>query len=509
MANPTLSRKIPTLLHQRVEQLRSGQARPLLILFTIFCFLALVWGTVPSLDWPAKVVLSAFGVAAIAWSTTGLNATYIALAAAFACTLALSDHGVEVGLSSLADDTVLLIVGAFVLAAAIGATGLSERFVNRMIRLTPTLSSLCFALTGTLLILSLFVPSTSGRAALMVPTFLALRNHLNHEGAIRAIAILIPAIIVLSSSSTLVSSGANLVAAETVSKLTGQHISYADWLLVHLPLAIVSCLVTCWAILHVFVDRASRSMDISLFLATEPAPSPVSKRQSSKAYSTVFVVGVVCLVLAGWMTHDWHRIPAGMVALAGALLVTLPGISPIGFKEAIKGIDWSLILFLAASLQIGLAIIDSGLADWAVNLLLTSTDQSALGPLSAIILLTLIGLCAHLVITSRTARTAAFLPPVLLIAMSFGLDVIAVTHLMAVALGYCLTLIVGSKALVIFSEVGGTNFSQRDLLHLSNYLIPIHIFLFLSFVFVVWPMLGVSVIEPAGVTGIILPVPVL
>ena len=489
-------------------QLRSGQTRPLLILFATFCFLVLVWGAIPSLDWPAKVVLSAFGLAAIAWSTTGLNATYVALAAAFACTLALSEHGVEMGLSALADDTVLLIVGAFVLAAAIGATGLSERFVSRIIRLTPTLSSLCFALTAALLILSLFVPSTSGRAALMVPTFLALRNHLNHEGAVRAIAILIPAIIVLSSSSTLVSSGANLVAAETVSRLTGQHISYADWLLIHLPLAAISCLATCWAVLHVFVDRASRSMDISQFLAAEPALGQTDASATKRSHSTTFVIGVICLVLAGWMTHDWHRLPAGMVALAGALLVTLPGISPIGFKDAIKGIDWSLILFLAASLQIGLAIIDSGLADWAVNLLLTSTDQSALGPVSAIVLLTLIGLCAHLVITSRTARTAAFLPPVLLVAMSFGLDAIAVTHLMAVALGYCLTLIVGSKALVIFSEVGGTNFSQRDLLRLSNYLIPIHFFLFLGFVFVVWPMLGVSVIVPVGVTGIILPVPV-
>jgi sodium-dependent dicarboxylate transporter 2/3/5 len=70
-----------------------------------------------------------------------------------------------------------------------------------------------------------------------------------------------------------------------------------------------------------------------------------------------------------------------------------------------------------------------------------------------------------------------------------------------IATGYCLTLTVSAKSLIVFSGAAGTAFAQRDLLRLSAILLPVHLVLLIVFSIYIWPLLGLPLQPPASAVG--------
>ena len=83
------------------------------------------------------------------------------------------------------------------------------------------------------------------------------------------------------------------------------------------------------------------------------------------------IAGIVlafALVLL-WCSESLHGLDNATVALLGALAVTAPRIGALTFKQAVKGVDWNLLVFMAACLQLGDALVHSGGAAWAIEAL--------------------------------------------------------------------------------------------------------------------------------------------
>jgi di/tricarboxylate transporter len=106
---------------------------------------------------------------------TRVDDTYVTLGAAVALVLTgvLSTDGL---FATLGDDTVWLLLAAFVIAAGVTDSGLATRataFIASAAR-TPRQH----LLTAALVVTTFAVPSTSGRAALALPIFLCLARAL-------------------------------------------------------------------------------------------------------------------------------------------------------------------------------------------------------------------------------------------------------------------------------------------------------------------------------------------
>ena len=169
----------------------------------------------------------------------------------------------------------------------------------------------------------------------------------------------------------------------------------------------------------------------------------------------------------------------------------MPNVGVLSFKDAVKRVEWNLVLFMAATLVLSEALIKSGAAEWLVNQMFTAWGgHSSLTPTSLVISVAVISLLAHLVITSRTARSSVLVPLVILLAISLGYNATAFAFLSTAAAGFCLTLPVSAKPLAIFSQLEGSTFKPRDQLLLSGVLFPIHIGLLMVFAIYIWPMLG-------------------
>lgn len=202
---------------------------------------------------------------------------------------------------------------------------------------------------------------------------------------------------------------------------------------------------------------------------------------------------VIAALIALWLTEPLHGIDSALVALIGALAVTAPAAGSVAFKDALKQVDWNILIFLAATLELGEALIESGGARWLVGHLFELLSASvASSPVLVFGVVAAISLLSHLVITSRTARSSVLVPLVVLLGASLGYDPALLAFMSTAAAGFCLTLPVSAKPVLMFRQLDRPTFDSGDLLRLSRVLLPVHFALLLAFSLFVWPALGMS-----------------
>ena len=260
-------------------------------------------------------------------------------------------------------------------------------------------------------------------------------------------------------------------------------ISYLKWLLYGFPLGAAASYIVCFVVSRVFLDRELRSRVLDI---PPRASSPFNRQEKT----TLFIAGLLMLL---WLTSDWHGLEIATVTALGSLLLTLPRVGVLKWKKAVENVPWNLIIFVGAALILGRALTDSGASTWLIERLLTFADMRSGQPTFLIlIVLTILALTSHIYMTSHVARAAAFLPPVLALSRSLGLNQTAAIFIVTVALDYSMTLPVSSKALLMFQELTVETYSPEDLLKLSALLLPLHLILFVLFYYGYWKWIGLA-----------------
>jgi di/tricarboxylate transporter len=394
---------------------------------------------------------------------------------------------------SLGHSLIGLMLASFVIAAAANTTGLSQGLATAVARRARSVEQLCYWLTAANLVTALFVPATSARAALMAPVFLALNQHLNEPRVGKVLALVFPTAILLSAAASLTGAGAHLLTADLVAQLGGERLDFLRWLTLGLPFALVSSFGSTWVILHLFLTEPERRQALTLqsgwMNGGEPAAPEVSRL---KRY---YVLGVILAMIGLWATTGLHGLNNSLVAVLGALAVTWPGLGPISLKKGLKAVEWGLLLFLAAALELGESLVRTGAAEWLVGHLFAGLKSWLSGhPLLLAGGVAAIGLLSHMVITSRSARAAILVPAVILFALSLGYNPAALAFSAAIASGYCLTFTVSAKPMAMFAQLPTATYGPADLLRLSGVLLPLHFLLLLLFSWLIWPALGLELV---------------
>ncbi|RSN29947.1 transporter [Amycolatopsis sp. WAC 04169] len=431
--------------------------------------------------WQGALVLAVFAAAVGAWVLTSLDDTWIALAAvavlAVAGILAPADL-----FATLGADLVWLLIAAFVLAAGLTGSGLVDRFVAMVPARARSVRGLAHLSTVALVVSSLVVPSTSGRAALAVPVFTALAGALPRM--VKALSVLFPTVVLLSAVSTLIGAGAHLVADQLLREATGDGIGFLRWLLLGLPLAVVSSHLAAEVVLRLFTTREDRRERFDL-RAEFPPRGPWTRTER-------FAAVTIGAVLVLWCTEPWHGLPPALVGLVGALAMCVPP-HRVTTGTALKTVPWSLLLFTAATAALGGALVASGAAAWVADVALSPVRGApAWVVLMAVIV---VSTAAHLAVQSRSARSSVLVPVVIPLAAATGLAPAAAVFASTAAAGFCHTLTSSAKPVALFSGIDGVpTYSSSDLLRLSKVLAPLHVVVVAVFALLVWPHFGLSLI---------------
>lgn len=440
----------------------------------------LFWG-LPSLEPAARWALLVFAGAIIGWTVLDLEETPVALVGAMAM-LAAGATTVEKFYAGLGDDFIWLLIGAFVLAAVLQASGLAQRWALAVVAGAGTPAALLRRLTWFIIATALVVPSTSGRAALLVPVFLALSQALPQARQVRALALMFPSVILLSACVSMLGAGAHLVALDFMHRLGGPTPGFIGWLWLAGPFGVLSSLLACELILALFLHRQERSMAIVL---PPPESAPLSRHQWS-------IVAITSATLAAWATSGWHGVGAPMVALCGALLATAKALTGTDLKTTLKKVEWNLVIFMAATMILGEALVDSGAAAALARGFVDAVPLADLPAAAGLAIAALVALLSHLLVTSRTARATVLIPTVALPFAAAGYNPGLLVFLLAVGSGFCQTLMVSAKPVAMFSGEHREHFGPRDLAALSLALLPGLWLLLVVFALVIWPRQGLA-----------------
>jgi len=445
---------------------------------------AVLWLAPVALGDRPRLALLIFGLAVIGWTLTHISEATVALSAAAALVLA---GVVETDrlYSALGHELIWLLLAAFVIATVLRGTTLMQRLALAALRPARSISALAYLLTLVIGATAFVIPSTSGRAAVLLPVFLALADALDDQRLVRALALLVPSIILLSACASLTGAGAHVVALEYIALLPGaKTIGYLDWIKFGLPIALLSSLAAAVIVLRLFLTKEERSGPPKL---PESPAQPVTARERA-------IAGVVAATVLLWATSGWHAVGIGMVGLVSALLLTLPRISGVGLKSALNGVEWELILFLTGTLVIGDALIASGAAGSIAEWLTNAMPQGAIRqPVVAAVFVGAVATLTHLVIVSRSARAAVLIPTLALSVAGLGHDAVALIMLTVIGTGYSQTLTVSSKSVAIYSSLDRPTYAPKDLLTLSLVLQPVFLTILLLTALWWWPQVGLSV----------------
>ncbi|GGX64595.1 transporter [Tateyamaria omphalii] len=437
---------------------------------------ATIWFQATTLSPDARIVLIVIVCAMIGWVATRLPDSLVALIAALALVV-LGAQPPEALTDTLGSQIVWLLLAAFVIAAVVKEAGLVERLVAPLTRTAPRVLPF-FLGTGLAISATAFLlPSTSGRAALLLPVFLGLLSALPDHRLVKPLALLFPTAILLSAGGSLIGAGAHLVAVQAIDATGGPKIGYLDWLRIGAPLAGVSVVLATVLIFAIFVPRDLQHARI--------APS-------AKSGSLTPVQRRILIVLAGlvafWIAKPVHGLDESIVALCGAVLLLLPPFCARKPKEVFRSVDTELVLYMAATLMLSVAVLDTGADQWlAAGAMKLLPPELATHTGSVVIFMSIIAVISHLAITSRSARAAILVPALALPVAGLGHDATLTILIAVMGTGFCQTLMASAKPVAIFGMHESAGFTQKDLFKLALPLAPIKVTLLVAFALWVWP----------------------
>ena len=450
--------------------------------FALICAMVVtlsLWFFPTELPTAGRMALGVTAFCVIGWTMTPVRDSVVAMTGA----IMLVGLGVipDTALfAALGHELVWLLLAAFVIAAILKSSGLLERTVFMAVRPFSTVSGLFFGLTGIIAMTAFVVPSTSGRAALMLPIFMALADNLPDRRLLRPLALLFPSIILLSAGGSLIGAGAHFIAIDTIRRAGGETIGFAEWMLLAFPFAILCCFAATWLIIRLFVPRELRR-----------GAAPAVRRDNAPLTAQQKQIGLIVLGVIGlWMTTHLHGFNIALIAVAGAAVLLAGNFSSISAKDAFKSVEIELIIFIAATSVIAGAIITTGADKWLVAGLLDVLPPAATGSAAALMAVTAaVAIAAHVLVNSRTARAAILIPALAIPMAGFGLDLQIAVLLTVLGTGFCQTLMASAKPVLLYGSLERETFAQSDLFRLSLPLAPLMFALLVGFALYVWPVL--------------------
>jgi solute carrier family 13 (sodium-dependent dicarboxylate transporter), member 2/3/5 len=411
----------------------------------------------------AQTVLAIFATGLVWWITAPfpnyLTSLLVVIALVF-----LDSWPEERVLGMLGLDITWLNVAAFALSSALVASGIAKRAALWLIsKFGHTHWGALAAFIIMNVLLAAMIPSTTARAAMMLPLIMMAGRIYGSEyekpnNFMKSLMLQNLHAIDGASTGFLTGSNAHIIAAMLIFGMTGKRIYYFDWFAAAFPVAIVALLFS-WVLGPKVMFRMKKEervpqLDGGIDRVREELKKlgPISARE----IKAIVIFAVVVLM---WMTDRFHfdlfgfQITATMAAVIGATIAFLPKIGIIKWNEA--DIPWHLLIFSVGAYASGFALEESGAARWFVQGVFDVFNIKT-GISFMLLYVIVIAVCAysHLIFTSKTMRTIIFIPFIVSMAQTLGFDPLSLALPACFTISWVIGLPISSKPAVMYFATG-------------------------------------------------------
>ncbi len=360
---------------------------------------------------------------------------------------------------------ITFFIGVLLLSTGFTRSGLGTRLVLYVLRVVGTRTDrvlLGFLVVGALL--SMWITDMSV-AAVLLPLGVGVLRDARLEPLRsnfgRALMISCAFGPLIGGIGTPAGAGANLAAVGYLRELAGVEITFLRWMAYGVPAALLMIPVGWRLLLRAFppeLDRLPiRDAEIADRLAALGRPSRL-EIWTLVVFAGTITVWLTTPLLAAW-TGGLIDPPPQAVALGGGLLLFLPGLRVLVWKEAQRDMDWGGVILIVAGLSLGVMVFETGAARWLAQVML---GRLALVPdVLQPFVIVLVVAALHLLFSSNTVTGAIIMPILIALAQDLGLDVWTVAAPAAFTSSLAFILVTESPTNVLPYSAG--YFSIRDM----------------------------------------------
>lgn len=395
---------------------------------------------------------------ALVWWVTEPFPTYVTSLALMFLLLITRSSSAKAIMDVLGMEVIWLNLLAFILSAMLVKTRLAKRMsLWLVVRFGHTATWALLAFLILQLVLAPLIPATAARCVMTLPLMLVVaaiygstEETPNAFG--KNLMLLNLAGISVLSSMTMTGSSANLIAVGLIQTMGGHRLYYMDWVRVGAPIAIVTMLLM-WVLGPRVLFRVTAAeqaprleggLDVVRRKYAEMGPLTAGERKA---------IAIFAMVLLLWMTDIFHlrwfgvEITAPFAALLGAVIVLFPRWGVLQWAEA--DIPWHLLIFSAGAYAGGLALDDTGAAEWAVQRLFGGFALDGLPFGVAYTIVMAVMMYSHLLTTSKTVRTMIMIPIIISLSKALGWDPVSLALPAALCIDWVVGLPISGKPNVI------------------------------------------------------------
>ncbi|UTB32870.1 MAG: DASS family sodium-coupled anion symporter [Methanobacterium sp. ERen5] len=325
----------------------------------IIAFLVVMLVPLPGLSYPGHAAIALLIFAIIMWASEAQHLAVTSLILLFLQPI-LGIASFNNAVIGFANPILFLMIGGFILAVAIGKSGLAKRFTYWMLSkvgTTPNMS--IFAAVFSTGLLSAWIENVVA-FAMLLPIIKTIIPLFGINDAEKGNSNFAKAMVLGASYGSLAGGfGTEIGTAPNLMAAAYTHLPFANWMIFGFPLAIIMLIVT-WKLLGwIFPPEVDGIVGGKETLhKSMSVMGPISKQEKITAVILFFTIGL-------WVTTGITGLDSYSVALIGAALYFISGV--IDWKDAQEGVDWGLIIFFGGALSLGAALLNTGAAAWLIQ----------------------------------------------------------------------------------------------------------------------------------------------
>ncbi|MEG1651292.1 MAG: SLC13 family permease [Oscillospiraceae bacterium] len=275
------------------------------------------------------------------------------------------NFGATVGLG-FSNPLLFFILASFGISAAFVKVPLTRRILVKILKtFGKDVRTMIFAVMVSTALVSSLISNIPTTAIFMVIGLSFLDMYSDSEEKNRtgkAFMIAIPIASMIGGMMTPAGSSLNLLAIGLLEQLTGETITFVQWMLVGIPLC-AAMLPIAWAIIvKVYKPAEIPRETIIAFTNGEKSKLPSGMDRKEMA-----VIAITLGMLSLWILSSWvSAIEVSVVALVGCCLLFLPGIEVLSWKDFTSSVNWEVIFITGTVLCVGKSMVNNGVSDWLV-----------------------------------------------------------------------------------------------------------------------------------------------
>ena len=351
-------------------------------------------------------------------------------------------NALKMGLSGFSSTAWALVAGAMFLSAGMMITGLDKRIaLVVMSHIGVKSNRLIIGVIFVGFLLSFFVPSTTARVSCMVPIVIGIIRAFGLEKGSTFAGVLMMAVAQADSLWNIgikTAAAQNMVAVGFMQQVLGQDISWLEWFIAAAPYAAVMSVLLYFLLLYVMPP------EVKEMPGGQKALEAMLKDMGPISLPEKKLLVISLLLLFFWVTEKkLHSFDTTTVTIAGIMLMMLPKIGFMEWKEAVPHINWGTVALFGVGISLGTALLKSGAAIWLANRFVSLFGMETMSPLMIIAVLAFFLTVIHLGFASATGLAAAMIPIVIAVLQSVqtpGIHVLGMTMILqyTICFGYIL-----------------------------------------------------------------------